>query len=193
MQTQVYTKTAPAAPGQLILANEDGFSATSYIAATALKAGRFAFRDGTYPTKANAAGSAVLGIVPHVTAYAASGSASNEVPQGAPVTPFILGAIAIKNESGSTASVGQNVFAKQSDGTVLFSSNATVASATATAFKVVKVFDGGVNGAIVIIDNRGSDAPVAPTDLSAYLKSADAATTYLTKTQADELYEPKTP
>ena len=194
-QTNVYVKTAPALPGQLEMGNEDGFSAVAYRADVALTVGRFIMAKSGDATKAVQSGAtAVLGILPFLRQHAAQGvAASMAVPAGQRVVPFILGAIAIKNESGSTASVGMNVFASQTDGKALFSSNATLSSATPTAFKVVKVFDAGADGTMVIIDNRGASAPVAPADLSAYLKSADAATTYLTKTQADELYEPKTP
>lgn len=155
-QTKIYIKTAPALRGQMEMGNEDGFSAVAYRADTALAAGRFVFLksgDGTRLVQAGA--TPVVGVVPFVRQYAQDGvTASNEVPAGAFLTPFVMGAIAVENETNDAAAVGMDVYASQTDGHAIFATTAPESGATATGFKVVKVFDAGAKGTMVIIDNR---------------------------------------
>ena len=78
-QKIVYVKTAAAVPGQLEMGNQDQFSAVSYVAASALTVGHFCFEDSTDATKVNAAGTAVVGLVPFVRQYATAGFAASMI------------------------------------------------------------------------------------------------------------------
>jgi hypothetical protein len=124
------------------MGNLDQFSAVSYVAASALTVGNFCFEDSTDATKVNAAGTAVVGLVPFVHQYATAGvAASMTVPQGASVTPFVMGAIAVQIPAETTVTVGMDVYADQTDGSCIFASSAPESGASATTFKVIRIED----------------------------------------------------
>ena len=141
-QKIVYVKTAAAVPGQLEMGNQDQFSAVSYVAASALTVSHFCFEDSTDATKVNAAGTAVVGLVPFVRQYATAGfAASMIVPQGASITPFVMGAIAVQIPAETTVTVGMNVYADQTNGAPIFAASAPESGASATTFKVIRIED----------------------------------------------------
>lgn len=187
LQSQVYDRLAPAVPGQVMTADDAHFSPVGYIADTDLAVGAFAMlKSGNAGKLVQSGTTAIAGLIVRVHAYAQQGfAAANKVPAGQPVTPILRGNVAVKNGTATTVTVGMNVFASQADGSCVFSSNTSVASCTPTPWKVVKVYGTGAQNDMIVIGTYGNDAglPVVPTDL----------TGYLTKTEADELYEPKTP
>lgn len=78
---------------------------------------------------------AVIGVIIRDNYYSniANGLA---LPEGFDVTVALKGCIAIKNDSGNTATFGQKIHVKNADGTLIFSANDTVAEATATGWVV---------------------------------------------------------
>jgi len=186
-QTAVYEGIAPALPGQVMTANDSHFAPVGYFADTDLVVGNFAFlKSGNASRLVQAGTTAIAGLIVRNQVYAHAGfGAVNKIPANQPVTPILRGNVAVKNGTATTVTVGMNVFASQTDGSCVFSSNASVASCTPTPWKVVKVYGTGAQNDMIVIGTYGNNAgiPVVPTDL----------TGYLTKTEADELYEPKTP
>jgi len=152
-QTAVYTGIAPAIAGQVMTANDSHFSPISYQADTALVVGRFVFLKTADVKKVVQAGTGALaGIVVRNQVYAHAGfNASNTVPAGQPVTPMLKGNVAVVNETDTTVAVGMDVYASQTDGHAIFATTAPESGATATPWKVVKVYDSGAKGEIVLI------------------------------------------
>lgn len=186
-QTAVYTGIAPAIVGQVMTANDSHFSPIAYQADTDLVVGNFAFvKSGAAGKLVQAGTTAIAGLIVRNQVYAHAGfGAVNKVPAGQPVTPILRGNVAVKNGTATTVTVGMNVFASQTDGSCVFSNNATESSCTPTPWKVIKVYGTGAQNDMILIGTYGNNAgiPVVPTDL----------TGYLTKAVADTLYEPKTP
>lgn len=79
-------------------------------------------------------------------------SASNTVPKGFPVSVAVKGDFAVI--TGTTATVGQSVFAVFADGTIKTdTAGATVDGAVETDYKVVNINGGGAKGDIIVISN----------------------------------------
>lgn len=79
-------------------------------------------------------------------------SASNTVPKGFPVSVAVKGDFAVV--TGTTATVGQRVFAVVADGTIKTDDvGATVNDAVETDYKVVNINGGGAAGDIIVISN----------------------------------------
>lgn len=79
-------------------------------------------------------------------------SASNTVPKGFPVSVAVKGDFAVV--TGTTATVGQSVFAVLEDGTIKTdAAGATVKGAVETDYKVVNINGGGAVGDIIVISN----------------------------------------
>lgn len=79
-------------------------------------------------------------------------SASNTVPKGFPVSVAVKGDFAVV--TGTTATVGQSVFAVLADGTIKTgTAGATVEGAVETDYKVVNINGGGAVGDIIVISN----------------------------------------
>ena len=162
-QTTVYNKTTPAVPGQMMLGNQDCFSPVAYLAKTTLKVGYFCFlgRSEDQNTAVNAgteeiSSGPMLGIVPHTLAYAhPTAAASDVVPVNAYVTPFVNGPIAVKNEGKSAVHCGMRCGADKATGRPTFYGGSTVPEGVAgSAFRVVKIYDQGAPGSMVIISNQ---------------------------------------
>ena len=187
LQSQVYKNLPPAIPGQVMTADDAHFSPVAYIADTDIVVGAFVMlKSGNVKRVVQAGTTAIAGLVARAHQGMMQGfTAANKILAGQPVTPILRGNVAVVNGTNTTVTVGMNVFASQTDGSCVFSSNASESSCTATPWKVVQVFGTGAKNDIVVISTYTNNAglPVVPTDL----------TGYLTKTQADELYEPKTP
>lgn len=79
-------------------------------------------------------------------------SASNTVPKGFPVSVAVKGDFAVI--TGTTATVGQSVFAVLEDGTIKTGeAGADVDGAVETDYKVVNINGGGAAGDIIVISN----------------------------------------
>lgn len=79
-------------------------------------------------------------------------SASNTVPKGFPVSVAVKGDFAVV--TGTTATVGQSVFAVLADGSIKTdTAGKTVNNAVETDYKVVNVNGGGAAGDIIVISN----------------------------------------
>lgn len=79
-------------------------------------------------------------------------SASNTVPKGFPVSVAVKGDFAVI--TGTTATVGQSVFAVLTDGTIKTgTAGDTVDGAVETDYKVVNINGGGTVGDIIVISN----------------------------------------
>ena len=78
--------------------------------------------------------------------------ASNTVPKGFPVSVAVKGDFAVV--TGTTATVGQSVFAVLTDGTIKTdTAGSTVEGAVETDYKVVNINGGGAVGDIIVISN----------------------------------------
>lgn len=79
-------------------------------------------------------------------------SASNTVPKGFPVSVAVKGDFAVV--TGTTATVGQSVFAVLTDGTIKTdAAGSAVEDAVETDYKVVNINGGGAEGDIIVISN----------------------------------------
>lgn len=79
-------------------------------------------------------------------------SASNTVPKGFPVSVAVKGDFAVI--TGTTATVGQSVFAVFADGTIKTdTAGVEVNGAVETDYKVVNINGGGAKGDIIVISN----------------------------------------
>jgi hypothetical protein len=152
-QTAVYMGIAPAVVGQVMTANDSHFSPIAYQADTDLVVGNFVFLKTTDIKKVVQSGTGALaGIVARNQVYAHAGfAAQNTVPAGQPVTPMLKGNIAVKNTTETTVTVGMDVYASQTDGSAIFASSAPESGATATPWKVVKVYGTGAQGDMILI------------------------------------------
>lgn len=78
--------------------------------------------------------------------------ASNTVPKGFPVSVAVKGDFAVV--TGTTATVGQSVFAVLADGSIKTdTAGSTVEGAIETDYKVVNINGGGAVGDIIVISN----------------------------------------
>lgn len=78
--------------------------------------------------------------------------ASNTVPKGFPVSVAVKGDFAVV--TGTTATVGQSVFAVTADGSIKTDeAGSTVEGAEETDYKVVNINGGGAVGDIIVISN----------------------------------------
>lgn len=78
--------------------------------------------------------------------------ASNTVPKGSPVSVAVKGDFAVI--TGTTATVGQSVFAVLADGSIKTdTAGVDVEDAIETDYKVVNINDGGAVGDIIVISN----------------------------------------
>lgn len=81
-------------------------------------------------------------------------SAFNTVPKGFPVSVAVKGDFAVV--TGTTATVGQSVFAMLADGSIrTYKAGETVENAVETDYKVVNINGGGAAGDIIVISNLG--------------------------------------
>lgn len=79
-------------------------------------------------------------------------SASNTVPKGFPVSVAVKGDFAVV--TGTTATVGQSVFAGLADGSIKTGpAGKNVENAIETDYKVVNINGGGAEGDIIVISN----------------------------------------
>lgn len=155
LQKQVYTNVAPAIEGMVEAGNDAHYSAVAYKTAEAVAIGHFLFPsadDATAVTNASTTAKPV-GILPLLRAFTTpSLAATLTVQAGEFVAPLVRGHICVKTATAAT--VGQNVFASQTDGSVGTASAATLDGYTATNFVVEKLIGDGSAGTLIIITNQ---------------------------------------
>lgn len=158
LQSQVYPVMAPAIAGMPASVGETHYTALTYIAASALTVGNFAFADATAPeTKVNASGTGILrGLVVYTRQYIA-GAVTPEnamtIPAGSGVQLATNGKFWVVAQNAS-AKVGDYVLANQTDGSITTQTgNANKEGYTMTNFVVEKVL-GTEAKSLVLISNQ---------------------------------------
>ena len=149
-----------------------------FTAADTVAIGGFVWEYGSDQQVKSTGSGAPLGFaVREITNVLNPGTAyANTVPAGFPVSVAVEGDFFVQPAASVTK--GQKVFASTTTGAVSgASAGATVAGSVETNWAFATSCGAGE---IAIITNHGQTPVVAPTDLSDYLKSADAATTYST-------------
>lgn len=158
LQEQVNILPAIGVPGQHMSTNPLVSTQKGYCAADNVNIGRFVWAAETEDKKAACVKStgtgAPLGFaVREITnPLGYNESASNTVPKGFPVSVAVKGDFAVI--TGTTATVGQSVFAVYADGTIKTdTAGGTVEGAVETDYKVVNINGGGAKGDIIVISN----------------------------------------
>ena len=135
LQTQVYTAVAEGMPGMPAVTIENHYSAMQKVSGSKVYAGKFVFVNATNPNTtvdpANAGSQAVDGLV-----------------MGG------RGKMWVKTEGAAT--VGQAIYAKDTDGTPSAQATAPEKGYTATTFKVVYVASSAASGSLVVISNQNA-------------------------------------
>lgn len=154
-QGQVNILPAIGVPGQHMSTNPLVSTQKGYCAADTVTIGGFVWadekNDAFVKSKGNGAplGFAVREIT-NPLGY--NESASNTVPKGFPVSVAVKGDFAVI--TGTTATVGQSVFAVLADGSIKTgAAGNTGEDAVETDYKVVNINGGGAVGDIIVISN----------------------------------------
>ena len=156
-QGQVNILPAIGVPGQHMSTNPLVSTQKGYCAADTVTIGGFVWASTANPNDAfvkSTGGGAPLGFaVREITnPLGYNKSASNTVPKGFPVSVAVKGDFAVV--TGTTANVGQSVFAVLADGSIKTGdAGATIENAIKTDYKVVNINGGGAVGDIIVISN----------------------------------------
>lgn len=158
-QGQVNILPAIGVPGQHMSTNPLVSTQKGYCAADTVTIGGFVWAAATVNNndafvKSTGTGGAPLGFaVREITnPLGYNESASNTVPKGFPVSVAVKGDFAVV--TGTTATVGQSVFAVLADGSIKTgTAGDTVEDAVETDYKVVNINGGGAAGDIIVISN----------------------------------------
>lgn len=160
LQKKVGANLAPAIAGMPGSVIDGHYSAEVHLAADQVTIGTFVFADGTDNEKVTNKGTAtkfVRGIAVYVRNYvSAKLDATMTVPKGSHVTVATQGNFWVIATNASPK-IGQYVYAKQADGTVVTDNSNTVSNAdkVLTNFRVVKVL-GTAENSLVLISNQGA-------------------------------------
>lgn len=158
-QKQVYTSVAPGVAGDLATPDQAIYQAVNFTAEEPCTIGNFVFASTTEPeTQAVAAGSgAPLGLVQRNLSYPnwdVTSAGTLVVPAGSTLTVAILGDFWVVSTTDAT--VGQAVFAGETDGSISTDdAGATVSGSIETSWRVKK---GGAAGEPIIISNWSTAA-----------------------------------
>lgn len=158
-QGQVNILPAIGVPGQHMSTNPLVSTQKGYCAADTVTIGGFVWavtekENDAFVKSKGTDTSAPLGFaVREITnPLAYNESASNTVPKGFPVSVAVKGDFAVI--TGTTATVGQSVFAVLTDGSIKTdTAGTTVEGAVETDYKVVNINGGGAVGDIIVISN----------------------------------------
>lgn len=156
-QGQVNILPAIGVPGQHMSTNPLVSTQKGYCAADTVNIGRFVWKVTVKQNEAfvkSTGEGAPLGFaVREITnPLGYNESASNTVPKGFPVSVAVKGDFAVI--TGTTATVGQSVFAVLADGTIKTNTaGVEVDGAVETDYKVVNINGGGAEGDIIVISN----------------------------------------
>ena len=139
-----------AKPGQILKGLHSDFLPFSAVTKdTSVRIGCFVQTDGKFIK--GASGSQITGKIAGIAIaneYFSGVEASDAYPANVNATFAYQGCIAI--ETKTQANVGQYVFLKNSDGSLVFNDNKTLASHTYTGFRVVYGTNGSVTGTQII-------------------------------------------
>lgn len=157
-QGQVNILPAIGVPGQHMSTNPLVSTQKGYCAADTVTIGGFVWATTTANNtdavvKSNGTGAPLGFAVREITnPLGYNKSASNTVPKGFPVSVAVKGDFAVV--TGTTATVGQSVFAVLADGSIKTDkAGGTVNGAVETDYKVVNINGGGAAGDIIVISN----------------------------------------
>lgn len=157
-QGQVNTLPAIGVPGQHMSTNPLVSTQKGYCAADTVTIGGFVWAAATVGendafVKSTGTGAPLGFAVREITnPLGYNQPASNTVPKGFPVSVAVQGDFAVI--TGTTATVGQSVFAVLADGSIKTDkAGGTVDGAIETDYKVVNINGGGAEGDIIVISN----------------------------------------
>lgn len=155
-QEQVNILPAIGVPGQHMSTNPLVSTQKGYCAADTVTIGGFVWKttekNNDAFVKSTGTGAPLGFAVREITnPLGYNESASNTVPKGFPVSVAVKGDFAVI--TGTTAAVGENVFATLADGTIKTSTEDSVNDAVKTDYKVVNINGGGAKGDIIVISN----------------------------------------
>lgn len=144
-------------PGQHMSTNPLVSTQKGYCAADTVTIGGFVWatteKNNDAFVKSNGTGAPLGFAVREITnPLGYNESASNTVPKGFPVSVAVKGDFAVV--TGTTATVGQSVFAVHADGSIKTgTAGEQVEGAEQTDYKVVNINGGGAVGDIIVISN----------------------------------------
>lgn len=156
-QEQVNILPAIGVPGQHMSTNPLVSTQKGYCAADTVTIGRFVWaateNKNDALVKSTGTGAPLGFAVREITnPLGYNESASNTVPKGFPVSVAVKGDFAVI--TGTTATVGQSVFAVFEDGTIKTdTAGKSIEGAKETDYKVVNINGGGAVGDIIVISN----------------------------------------
>lgn len=156
-QEQVNTLPAIGVPGQHMSTNPLVSTQKSYCAADTVTIGGFVWAvpagQNDAFVKSEGEGAPLGFAVREITnPLGYNQPASNTVPKGFPVSVAVKGDFAVS--TGTTATVGQSVFAVVKDGSIKTGrAGDSVEGAIETDYKVVNINGGGAAGDIIVISN----------------------------------------
>lgn len=156
-QEQVNILPAIGVPGQHMSTNPLVSTQKGYCAADTVTIGGFVWaatvNDNDAFVKSTGQGAPLGFAVREITnPLGYNESALNTVPKGFPVSVAVKGDFAVV--TGTTATVGQSVFAVFKDGTIKTNkTGVSVEGAIETDYKVVNIHGGGAVGDIIVISN----------------------------------------
>lgn len=152
-QGQVNILPAIGVPGQHMSTNPLVSTQKGYCAADTVNIGGFVWAQNDAFVKSKGTDAPLGFAVREITnPLGYNESASNTVPKGFPVSVAVKGDFAVI--TGTTATVGQSVFAVLADGTIKTgTAGGKVDGAVETDYKVVNINGGGAVGDIIVISN----------------------------------------
>lgn len=156
-QGQVNILPAIGVPGQHMSTNPLVSTQKGYCAADTVNIGGFVWavtgKENDAFVKSTGEGAPLGFAVREITnPLGYNESASNTVPKGFPVSVAVKGDFAVV--TGTTATVGQSVFAVLADGSIkTCNTGDSVDDAVKTDYKVVNINGGGAVGDIIVISN----------------------------------------
>ena len=135
---------------------ENHYSAMQKVSGSKVYAGKFVFVNATNPNTtvdpANAGSQAVDGLV--MGGLVNVGATGLGIEAGQTLTVMQRGKMWVKTEGAAT--VGQAIYAKDTDGTPSAQATAPEKGYTATTFKVVYVASSAASGSLVVISNQNA-------------------------------------
>ncbi len=171
-QKQVQKYVAEGVAGQAVTPNQSIYTAETYHADGDVKAGSFVFK--TDKGAKQSGNGAVLGLVERVLTnfnYNLTSDGSNTITDGGNLTIAVRGDYYV--ETKGQATVGQAVFASETDGSIKTGEIGSAQSGfVETNWTVKSVLSSGSTGGLILISNWNTTAPkgAGSPDLSGYAK-----------------------
>lgn len=157
-QEQVNRYRAKGIAGQAATPDQSIYTAKNYLSDGTVTIGCFAWESSSDSKQATGSGSGIpLGLVERNIIYPimdVSKTAQDTAPEGYGVTIAVRGDYYV--EVSGAASVGQALFAKTADGTIVPGTpGGTVASAVETPWLIKDALEAGTSGGLVLASNWG--------------------------------------